>query len=141
MPGWRAGASEEAFRALAEARAEAYSDRAGFDPDFSGRGLRVELPVKVDGADVLTYEDLDGTTRSELRYTHFSVAMSASRRLCLWSAVNIDGLTSVGAERPSWRIEERTGLSFGALTDHDALHADEALARPLTSLDQIRLTG
>jgi endonuclease G, mitochondrial len=119
MAGWRAGASEEAFGALAEARAEDYSDRAGFDPDFLGPGLRVELPVKVDGADVLTYEDLDGTTRSELPYTHFSVAMSVSRRLCIWSAVNIDGLTSVGAERPSWRIDPRIRAEQQTLPNRD----------------------
>jgi endonuclease G, mitochondrial len=47
-----------------------------------------------------------------------------------------------GAEqKPLRTVEERTGLSFGALTDHDALHGDEALARPLMSLDQIRFTG
>jgi endonuclease G len=118
MP-WRAGASEETFRALAEARAEDYSDRAGFDPDFLGPGLRVELPVKIDGADLLTYEDVDGTTRSELRYTHFSVAMSVSRRLCLWSAVNIDGLTSVGGERPSWRIDPRIKPEQQTLPNRD----------------------
>jgi endonuclease G len=119
MAGWRAGASEEAFGALAEARAEDYSDRAGFDPAFLGPGLRVELPVKVDGADVLTYEDLDGTIRSELPYTHFSVAMSVSRRLCLWSAVNIDGLTSVGGERPSWRIDPRIRAEQQTLPNRD----------------------
>jgi endonuclease G, mitochondrial len=119
MPAWRAGASEEAFGTLAEASAEDYSDRAGFDPDFLGPGLRVELPVKPDGSDVLTYDDLDGTTRSELRYTHFSVAMSVSRRLCLWSAVNIDGLTSVGGERPSWRIDPRIEAEQQTLPNRD----------------------
>jgi endonuclease G, mitochondrial len=119
MPQRRAGASEEALGALAEARAEDYADRAGFDPDFLGRGLRVELPVKLDAADVLTYEDLDGTTRSELRYTHFSVAMSVSRRLCLWSAVNIDGLTSAGGERPAWRIDPRIDRDQQTLPNPD----------------------
>jgi endonuclease G, mitochondrial len=47
-----------------------------------------------------------------------------------------------GAEqKPLSTIEERTGVSFGDLTDHDALHGDESLARPITSLDQIRFTG
>lgn len=119
MPGRRAGASEEAFGALAEARAEDYSDRVGFDPDFLGPGLRVELPVKLDGADVLSYEDLDGATRSELPYTHFSVAMSVSRRLCLWSAVNIDGLTSGGGARPAWRIDPRIGRDQQTLPSED----------------------
>ena len=96
-----------------------YADRTGFDPDFLGTGPRVELPVKADKADVLTYEDLDGTTRSELRYMHFSVAMSVSRRLCLWSAVNIDGLTSVGGERPSWRVDPRIPQEQQTLPNED----------------------
>jgi endonuclease G, mitochondrial len=85
----------ELLESLEAARPEDYADRAGYDPDFLGPGLRVELPVKqVDPDDELEFEDWDGETRRELRYTHFSVAMSVSRRLCLWSAVNIDGETS-----------------------------------------------
>jgi endonuclease G, mitochondrial len=106
MP-WRAGAEEPSFAELAEARVEDYADREGFDPDFLGPEARVELPAKLDDTDLLTFEAHDGTTRSDLRYMHFSVAMSVSRRLCLWSAVNIDGLTSAGGERPGWRIDPR----------------------------------
>lgn len=119
MPERRAGAPEEPFGALERAMPQDYADRTGFDPDFLGTGPRVELPVKADEADLLTYEDLDGTTRSELRYMHFSVAMSVSRRLCLWSAVNIDGLTSVGGERPSWRIDPRISAEKQTLPNED----------------------
>ena len=43
-----------------------------------------------------------------------------------------------GAEqKPLSTIEERTGLSFGELTEHDALHGDESLALA-TPLDEIR---
>ena len=45
-------------------------------------------PVGEVADDVL---DVDGTTRWD--YTHFSLAMSASRRLARWVAWNIDGLT------------------------------------------------
>lgn len=118
MP-WRAGAEEQGFAELAEARVEDYSDREGFDPDFLGPEVRVELPVKVDEADLLTFEDPDGTSRSDLRYTHFSVAMSVSRRLCFWSAVNIDGLTSAGGERPGWRIDPRIPHEQQTLPNRD----------------------
>lgn len=120
MPDRRVGAPEEALGSLAEARVEDYSDRAGFDPEFLGQALRVELPAKeVDTDDVLTFVDWDGTTRSELRYTHFSVALSVSRRLCLWSAVNIDGLTSSGGDRPSWRIDPRIPRDCQTLPNED----------------------
>jgi endonuclease G len=117
MP-WRAGA-EERFAELAEARVEHYADREGFDPDFLGPDARVELPAKLDDTDLLTFEDADGTTRSDLRYTHFSVAMSVSRRLCVWSAVNIDGLTSAGGERPGWRIDPRIAREQQTLPNPD----------------------
>jgi endonuclease G len=59
-----------------------------FDPEFLG--VTVDPPVAVGDvvADVL---DVDGTTQWD--YTHFSLAMSASRRLARWVAWNIDGLT------------------------------------------------
>ena len=119
MP-WRAGESEQDFGELAEASVEDYADREGFDPDFLGPEARVELPAKVDETDLLTFDDPDGTTRSDLRYTHFSVAMSVSRRLCFWSAVNIDGLTSAGGPRPGWRIDPRISREQQTLPNRDA---------------------
>ena len=56
MP-WRAGAQEQGFAELAEARVEDYSDREGFDPDFLGPEARVDLPAKVDETDLLSFED------------------------------------------------------------------------------------
>jgi endonuclease G len=58
-----------------------------YDADFLGP--TVDVPVAV--ADVLDdVLDVDGTTRWD--YAHFSLAMSASRRLARWVAWNIDGL-------------------------------------------------
>lgn len=88
---------------------EDYADRSGYDPAFLGAApeLRVELPKKPTAPrDVLTF----GTGRkktSELKYEHFSVAMSRKRKLCIWSAVNIDGSDTSSARRAGWRIDPR----------------------------------
>ncbi len=55
---------------------------------FLGSLVTAPEPVGAVADDVL---DVDGTTQWD--YTHFSLAMSASRRLARWVAWNIDGLT------------------------------------------------
>jgi endonuclease G len=92
---------------LTEARPEDYADRAGYDADFIGQGFTVPLPRIVRGAsDVLTFE-FEGETQEVLKYQHFSVVMSRSRRLCRYSAVNINGNEPRKAKRPSWRTDPR----------------------------------
>ena len=54
----------------------------------------------------------DGETLESLPYRHFSVVMSKSRRLCLVSAVNIDGKQSKKKQRVGWRTDPR--ISSGA---------------------------
>jgi len=81
-----------------------YVDRAGFDRAFIGP--EVPLPTIVDTADVLTF-DFQAASMSELKYEHFSVVMSRSRRLCLFSAGNIDGAQPKRFKRPSWRLDPR----------------------------------
>ena len=146
MP-WRAGAEEQAFPELAEACVEDYSDREGLDPGFLGPEARVELPAKDDEADLLRFEDHEGTTRSDLRYTHFSVAMSVSRRRCFWSAVNIDGLTSAGGERPGWRIDPRIPREQQTLPNRDpdldvyAICGQDEVIRTLGNRDSMHYTN
>lgn len=89
---------------LVEGVPEDYADRTGYDTQFLG--VDVSLPVVGNTADVLTYPWNGGTER-ELRYEHFSVVMSRSRRLCIFSAVNIDGRTPRRLKRPSWRLDPR----------------------------------
>lgn len=83
-------------------------DRAGYDPDFLGNGFHIPLPQA--GSrwqnDLLTF-DIDDGQDHELRYQHFSVVMSRCRRLCLFSAVNIDGASTVRKSRVSWRFDPR----------------------------------
>jgi len=93
--------------ALTEARPEDYADRPGYDPDFIGHGIEVPLPRVTTGRnDVQTFE-LDGKKHQVLKYQHFSVLMSKSRRLCRYSAVNINGKEPKKAKRPGWRTDPR----------------------------------
>ena len=89
----------------AEAPIADYRDREGYRPGFLGE--EVPLPEVAGSAhDVLTF-DLEGKSENELRYEHFSVVMSRSRRLCFFSAVNIDGNLSRKSRRVGWRTDPR----------------------------------
>jgi endonuclease G len=91
-----------------EGVAEDYSDRRGFDPDFLGdKKVSVHLPsVERAANDVLEFQ-FSGKTETELKYEHFSVVMSRSRRMCFFSAVNIDGNLSKKSARVGWKWDPR----------------------------------
>ncbi|HNR06204.1 MAG TPA: DNA/RNA non-specific endonuclease [Saprospiraceae bacterium] len=81
-----------------------YSDRKGYELNFLD-GNRVSLPTVKTRSDILKF----GKNKKEsvIKYTHFSVLMSKSRRLCFYSAVNIDGKQYVRLKRPGWRYDSR----------------------------------
>ncbi len=81
-----------------------YVGRTGYDPAFVGE--RVPLPVVRNQGDVLAFR-VEGREETELKYQHFSVVMSRSRRLCIFSAGNIDGSRPHRFKRPSWRMDPR----------------------------------
>jgi len=83
---------------------EDLSDRAGYDSEFLGRNAEVALPAIRAARDVLP---VDGDESGLLRYEHFSVVMSRSRRLCFLSAVNIDGGTTRRIKRTGWKLDPR----------------------------------
>jgi endonuclease G len=94
-----------------EARVEDYSDRKGYDREFLGKKFTVDLPsVERDAEDVLEHEN-GGKTDNILRYLHYSVVMSRSRRMCFFSAVNIDGNLSKKSARVSWKWDPRISRS------------------------------
>jgi DNA/RNA endonuclease G (NUC1) len=74
-----------------------YGNREGFDEEFLGTGpLRVALPrlTPAQREDAFVVHEADpGNDPTEVKYHHFSLAMSRSRRLAFWTAVNIDGRT------------------------------------------------
>jgi endonuclease G len=81
-----------------------YVDRRGYDSRFVGP--EVPLPRVADPHDVLTFAWQGGVER-ELKYEHFSVVMSRSRRLCIFSAANVDGARPQRFKRPPWRLDPR----------------------------------
>src|SRR5262249_47359320 len=89
-------------------RPEDYRDRQGYQADFVG--LDVPLPRVTPDTDVLTFDE-DGRTEHVLRYQHFSVVMSRSRRLCYFSAANIDGSQSRKMKRAGWRMDSRIPIA------------------------------
>jgi endonuclease G, mitochondrial len=90
-----------------EALAEDYSDREGYDAEFLGKRFTVGLPIVERHADdVLEYTN-SGKTDHVLRYLHYSVVMSRSRRMCFFSAVNIDGNLSKKSGRVGWKWDPR----------------------------------
>ena len=95
------------FIAETEAVASDYRDRRGYNPAFLGEQFAVDLPsVDRNADDVLDFE-FDSASETELRYEHFSVVMSRSRRMCFLSACNIDGNQSRKSARAAWKWDPR----------------------------------
>jgi endonuclease G, mitochondrial len=69
---------------------DSLDQRAGYDPAFVGE--RVGPPTGNDADDAVL---VDGSP--VVNYTHFSLELSKTRRLCRWVAWNIDGATLRGA--------------------------------------------
>ncbi|ANU10154.1 endonuclease [Planococcus antarcticus DSM 14505] len=108
--------------------ADWYAGVSGYDPAFLGAGFKVPLPVLGKALTKDTAQTVDGKT--VLDYTHFSIAMSKSRRLAFYTAVNIDGDQLVDVKRGNdrWyfdpRIEEayQIGPEFYQSNDIDRGH-------------------
>ncbi|MDQ2962410.1 MAG: DNA/RNA non-specific endonuclease [Pseudomonadota bacterium] len=103
-----------------------FRDRQGFDEAFLhdfpvpmprcvGRTAGDQAPLKMDGG-------------HELRYSNFSVVMSMSRRIALYTACNIDGGTSQKIKRDAdaWYYDDRIDRAHQA---GDELYRDNELDR------------
>jgi endonuclease G len=93
---------------IVESVPDDYIGRTGYSATFVGPAI--PLPVVKNTRDVLTFL-WKGRRVSVLKYQHFSVVMSRSRRLCMYSAVNIDGNRPRRGKRPSWRLDGRIPAS------------------------------
>lgn len=105
----RAGAFDNGPDAIEgeEARVADYRDRQGYQDDFLGKSMSIPLPVVGAAArDVLDFDN-EGVRDTVLRYEHYSVVMSRSRRMCFFSAVNIDGSLSKKSPRVGWKWDPR----------------------------------
>lgn len=100
LPGAAASADDEA-RSDGEHDANDLKDRGGYDPGFLGEGLSVPWPEFDAGIakDLAPPSDRRSESDYELRYTHFGVLFSKSRRSPRVTAVNIDGERSVRIKR------------------------------------------
>ena len=114
-----------------ETPAEAFAGRRGYEPGFLD-GFKIDLPLLSGAAsgDMLSLPDGSGV---ELKYMHFSVIMSASRRMPLLTAVNIDASQSRRLPRIStWSFDGRLDRKqqFGdALYDNNALDRGHMVRR------------
>ena len=86
-----------------------YIGRGGYDSRFIG--VDVPLPTIRDTSEVLKFP-WNGHQKSELKYQHFSVVMNRNRRLCIFSAGNIDGAIPRRFKRPGWRLDARIPTSM-----------------------------
>ncbi|OXM71761.1 MULTISPECIES: DNA/RNA non-specific endonuclease [Amycolatopsis] len=87
-----------------------YANRGGYDPDFLA-GHRIPLPAL--SPDLVPLAAVNRQATSEPRYVlpyhHFSVVLNKQRRLAFFTAVNIDGTTSVRLrrEKDKWSLDPR----------------------------------
>lgn len=106
--------------------AEALTDREGYRDDFLG-DFRVPWPQLDEPfrADLLP---VPGSALNRLDYTHFSIAMSKSRRLALFVGVNIMGesLVEVARGRDRWSYDGRIPAEAQI---GESLYADNLLDR------------
>lgn len=103
------GGQEPPVETPASAAAD-LSARKGYNAQFLGTGeLKVPLPKVGDWKDDIA--PVDGNRSGVIEYEHFSVVQSASRRLPLLTAVNIDGerQRKLGREG-EWRTDARVSL-------------------------------
>ena len=107
--------------------AEDYEGRQGYRSDFLG----IDVPAPTAGPtikdDVNTFT-VGGKETTLLPYTHFSVCMSKARRMCRFTACNVEGgaLQDIGRAGIPWRFDARfdEGLQAG-----DDLYRDNDLDR------------
>ena len=109
---------------------ESYDDRNGYDEDFLGQSARVPLPT-VPAArkkDVVKVKPGNG---SVLDYRNFSVVMSRSRRICFFSASNIDGKTRRKRKRGDnpWRFDGRLDTKLQILEECYGSNQDGLFSR------------
>lgn len=105
-------APTEQFSPYAASR---WNDAKGYDADFLSTPIPfAPIYAKLAKKKGVIAPLLDGKN-TELKYFHYSSAMSAQRRFPLITAVNIDGRKLVRVERKdSWRIDGRMDAKYQA---------------------------
>jgi endonuclease G len=93
-------------------QASEFEGREGYEDTFLGEGLRVPVPDMEPHVldDIASPSDGSDANQLELRYTHFGVYYSKSRKTARFTAVNMDGERSVRIKRSSpdiWYFDHR----------------------------------
>ena len=89
-----------------------YAGRKGYDADFLGTGAH-NVPLPVLPAELVALTAVNNLATGEPRYLlpyhHYSVVMNRERRLAFFTAVNIDGATSMRLKREKdrWFVDPR----------------------------------
>ena len=97
---------------IKELNPEWYEGATGYDPNFLSDSREIPLP-KLSAA--LEKDALPVKTGGKvLHYTHFSIVMSKSRRLALYTAVNIDGnkLLALKRAKDKWYFDPRIDSKY-----------------------------
>ena len=114
-------------RADGSHRPDYFRDRTGYADDFLGTGARrVSVPGLGDWAeDAAEISDDDSSATKLIPYTHFSVAFSRSRKVPIFTAVNINGDESKKVKRgdDQWFCDLRLPREI-QLTRQDYDHPD-----------------
>jgi endonuclease G len=89
-----------------------YRGMTGYDPAFLGKEKTIPLPSLEPSQERDVAITNDGNR--ELKYTHFSIVMSKSRRLAFFTAVNIDGsqLKKIARDKDVWYFDPRIDRSL-----------------------------
>lgn len=104
---------------LTPAPVESYEDREGYQADFIGADQLAPLPKLGAAAkrDIVTFT-WKGARTHVLDYTHFSAAVSKSRRMPVFSACNIDGARSMTIARSNdWKFDPRIPTEYQILQE------------------------
>jgi len=108
----RPGERRPAGMIAAEPDVTWYRGMAGYDPAFLGKEKTIPLPSLEPSQerDIVITDD----GNRELKYTHFSIVMSKSRRLAFFTAVNIDGsqLKKITRDKDVWYFDPRIDRSL-----------------------------
>lgn len=86
---------------------DSFAGRTGYDPTFLGV-VPIPMPKVAEQDDLSTPSDASADRPHELRYQHFSVLFSKSRKAARLTALNIDGsLTKAVKDYGYWRKDLR----------------------------------
>ncbi|WP_210189763.1 DNA/RNA non-specific endonuclease [Ensifer aridi] len=91
----------------ADARLEAVIPRRGYDSSFLGTAVPEPLLSMTQKRDAVNFE-----RRQSIPYTHFSVCLSAKRRMARYVAWNIDGSRLVALPRRGFSVDPRIDAKY-----------------------------